>query len=365
MCVRRVMTRILVTTDAVGGVWRYSMELCSAWAERGIDIVLAVLGPAPGAAQRREAASIERLLLLETGLSLDWTARDRHELEQVCDELAGIARRHGASSVHLHAPALVGRADWPVPVVATIHSCLLTWWQAMRTGAPPDEFAWRIQATSAGLRRADAIAAPSAAFAADVRHAYQLGRSITVVHNGRRPLPLPVRKRAPGVFAAGRLWDAAKNAAGLDRAAAAVPVPVNVAGPARAPDGSHVTLRHARHLGVLDDDALADHLARNTVFAGVSMYEPFGLAVLEAAQSGMALVLSDIPVFRELWNNAAIFVDPCSTKSISAGLDEALRHPAPLARASGLRTLAFSRDAMAGATLNIHASLRCAKDVLF
>ncbi len=32
--------------------------------------------------------------------------------------------------------------------------------------------------------------------------------------------------------------------------------------------------------------------------------------MLEAAQAGCPLVLSDIPTFRELWGDVAIFVDP-------------------------------------------------------
>jgi len=41
--------------------------------------------------------------------------------------------------------------------------------------------------------------------------------------------------------------------------------------------------------------------------ASPSVYEPFGLSVLEAALSGAALVLSDIPTYRELWDGAALF----------------------------------------------------------
>ncbi len=348
------MTKILVTTDAVGGVWRYSLELCAAWAERGIRIVLAVLGPAPDASQRQEAAAIPGLVLHHTGLGLDWTAPDVKTLEDGAEDLAALARRHRVQSVHLHAPALVGSAHWHAPVISVVHSCLLTWWLAMRAGAVPEEFRCRIQATSRGLRRADAIVAPSAAFAASVRHAYQLGRSIAVIHNGRRPLPLPKRPRAPGVFAAGRLWDEAKNVAGLDAAGADLPAPVTVAGVTAQPAGAPVALRHARHAGVLNEAALAEHLAANTVFAGLSLYEPFGLAVLEAAQAGMALVLSDIPVFRELWNDAAIFVDPRSTESIHAGLRHALARPEPLARQAAERATMFGRDAMADATWRVH-----------
>jgi glycosyltransferase involved in cell wall biosynthesis len=44
------------------------------------------------------------------------------------------------------------------------------------------------------------------------------------------------------------------------------------------------------------------------IFVSPARYEPFGLSVLEAAGAGCALVLSDIPTFRELWDGAAIFV---------------------------------------------------------
>ncbi len=46
------------------------------------------------------------------------------------------------------------------------------------------------------------------------------------------------------------------------------------------------------------------------IFAHPARYEPFGLAVLEAAMAGCALVLGDIPTLRELWDGAAVFVAP-------------------------------------------------------
>jgi glycosyltransferase involved in cell wall biosynthesis len=41
-----------------------------------------------------------------------------------------------------------------------------------------------------------------------------------------------------------------------------------------------------------------------------SLYEPFGLAVAEAARAARPLVLSDIPTFRELWGDAALTSRP-------------------------------------------------------
>ena len=48
-------------------------------------------------------------------------------------------------------------------------------------------------------------------------------------------------------------------------------------------------------------------MARAAIYAATSRYEPFGLAPLEAALSRCAIVASDIPSFRELWDGAALF----------------------------------------------------------
>ena len=51
-------------------------------------------------------------------------------------------------------------------------------------------------------------------------------------------------------------------------------------------------------------------MARASIYALPARYEPFGLSVLEAALSGCALVLGDIPSLRENWEERALFVSP-------------------------------------------------------
>ncbi len=80
------------------------------------------------------------------------------------------------------------------------------------------------------------------------------------------------------------------------------------AGPTAGPDGQRVGLANAFALGAIDAAEMRRRLARAGVFVSLAAYEPFGLAVLEAALSGCALVLSDIPTFRELWGEVALFV---------------------------------------------------------
>ena len=301
--------RLLMTTDAVGGVWRYSLDLAHGMAAQPI---LAVLGPPPSDAQRAEADALG-LRLIDTGLPLDWTAETATALAAAASALRRLAEREAVASVHLHAPALAGATRWPIPVVAVTHSCVATWWEAVRGGPLPPDFAWRTDATRAGLRTADAVIAPTRAHGDAVRRVYG-NVEITVVHNGAR-LPLApgeggpqAEASPPAILTAGRLWDEAKNAAVLDRVAPSLDAPIRAAGPLTGPNGARIDLPNLHHLGTLDPAGMRRAYADATVFASLARYEPFGLSVLEAAQAGLRLVLSDIPSFRELWDGVARFV---------------------------------------------------------
>jgi glycosyltransferase involved in cell wall biosynthesis len=95
---------------------------------------------------------------------------------------------------------------------------------------------------------------------------------------------------------------------------------------------------------------MAVRLGRAAIFAASARYEPFGLGILEAAASGCALVLGDIPSLRENWQGAALFIAPDDPKAWRG----ALRHliddageRAQLASAAQQRARGFSREAMA------------------
>ena len=89
----------------------------------------------------------------------------------------------------------------------------------------------------------------------------------------------------------------------------------------RGPGGEAMPFARLVLLGSLPRDRMAEHYARASAFISIARYEPFGLAVLEAARARCALVLSDIASFRELWDGAALFVGVDDV----AGLAEILR----------------------------------------
>lgn len=345
--------KLLMTADAVGGVWPYAIELATALRPLGVETVLAVLGPVPEGGCIAEGSPVT---VIDTRLPLDWLADGPAAVLAAADAIRALAREVGADMVHLNSPALAVGGPWPVPVVAVAHGCVATWWDAAHGTALPAEFAWHERLMREGLLAADAVVAPSRSYAGAVARRYGLPRLPVAIANGRTPLPLGEAAPAAWAFTAGRLWDRVKNTAFLDRVAARVPI--RAAGALTAPHGETVVTSHLHLLGPLDLPALAQQLAARPVFVSAARFEPFGLAVLEAAQAGCPLVLADIDSFRELWADAAVFVrdEDEYVGAIEALLADAARHRlwGERARTAAAR---YTPAAMAGAMARLYAGI--------
>ena len=310
--------RVLFTSDAVGGVWTYTIELTTGLAERGVQSLIAVLGPAPSRERARAVAALPDVELVTTGLELEWQDRRGHASPEAREILTRIARRFGADIVHVNGfrEAALG---WTVPVVVVAHSDVRSWWRACRGTEPPIEWARYVEGVKAGLEAADVIITPSRAFRFQLERQYGALPKARVVLNGRDlPIACPKRLRKPMILAAGRVWDEAKNIALLEHAAPYVPWPVVIAGPtqerARAPS--------VTYLGELEPEAMRRRMEEAEIFCAPARYEPFGLSILEAAAAGCALVLGDIPTLRELWRGAAIFVPVDDDAKLARALRE-------------------------------------------
>jgi glycosyltransferase involved in cell wall biosynthesis len=249
-----------------------------------------------------------------------------------------------------------------VPVIAVSHGCIATWWQAARTEPLAPEYHWHRELTREGLLAADSVVTPSASHAAIVQRVYGLPGRPLVVHNGR---PVPKASPARGVtlrsaLTVGRLWDDVKGARLLDEVAGRIEIPFLAAGALRGPHAEEFVPRHLRALGQLEGGELPALLDLRPVFVSAATFEPFGLAVLEAAATGCALVLSDIPTFRELWDGAAVFVDPADAAgfadAISAVADDPVRRR-ELGGAAAKRAARFTPGATARAMAAIYRSL--------
>jgi glycosyltransferase involved in cell wall biosynthesis len=73
------------------------------------------------------------------------------------------------------------------------------------------------------------------------------------------------------------------------------------------------------HDGVTDAE-YAELLASATALVHASRAEGFGIPLVEAMRLGTPVVVSDIPIFREIGGDAALFFDPNNPESLVAAL---------------------------------------------
>jgi glycosyltransferase involved in cell wall biosynthesis len=115
-----------------------------------------------------------------------------------------------------------------------------------------------------------------------------------------------------------------------------------------------------RTLGALTGTEVLGWLARAAVFAAPARYEPFGLTALEAALSGCALVLGEIPSLREVWGEAALFVCPEDAAGLAAVTNRLLHDPVERSRMAGAareRAARYTVEAMSAGYLSAYRQL--------
>jgi glycosyltransferase involved in cell wall biosynthesis len=146
-------------------------------------------------------------------------------------------------------------------------------------------------------------------------------------------LPAALRETTPLVLAGRRGWDDEPIFAVIDS----------------LPAGQ------IRHLDFVQDDELPTLYAASTVFCFPSLYEGFGLTILEAMQSGVPVLTSNVSSLPEVGGQAAVYVDPRDEGELSAALEQLLTDAAmreALAAAGPERAKEFSWEKTAALTLD-------------
>jgi glycosyltransferase involved in cell wall biosynthesis len=338
-----------MTADPIGGVWTHALELARALEVHGIEIALASMGAHLAPDQYQEVLARKNVRLFESAFRLEWMADPWEDVDRAGDWLLKIAERFEPDLVHLNGYSHAS-LPWDTPVLIGAHSCVLSWWRAVKNQEAPasyDEYRARV---SAGLAAADLVVAPTVAMRDALALHYDGHGSCIVIRNGRDPRCFVINEKAPVVFSCGRIWDEAKNLRVVDQIAPHIPWPIAVAGDCQHPGGSIVALPNVRCLGKLKPHDVQRQLSSAAIFVLPARYEPFGLSALEAGLSGCALVLGDIPSLRETWHGAAIFVppdDPIALANALNGLIENRPRREHFGQRARVRGLDFSPHRMA------------------
>jgi glycogen synthase len=303
--------KLLMTTDTIGGVWTYVLDLARALRPRGVSIALATMGAPLSPAQRREVSTVDNITVYESAYKLEWMDNPWSDVAAAGRWLLELEQQIRPDLIHLNGYAHAA-LPFRAPIIVVAHSCVLSWWQAVKGEAAPAAWNRYRDEVGRGLVAADVVVAPTQAFLSAIEDIYGPLKHKRVVHNGRDSTLYRRAAKESFILAAGRLWDEAKNLSALQHVAGDLSWPICVAGEARSPDGhgDHARNGDVLPLGHLSPEVLADWYARADIYALPARYEPFGLSVLEAALSGCALVLGDVPTLREVWGESAMFVPP-------------------------------------------------------
>ena len=321
--------RILMTTDTVGGVWTYSVELCQALRPFGVQFYLITTGAPMQPAQRQEA-ELENVTVYETDFMLEWMEAPWANIDASAAWLLQLEKELRPDLIHVNGYAY-GALPWKAPVLVVAHSDVYSWWLSVKKEAPPVKWNTYYERVRDGLQQADLIIAPSGAMMNHIRRIYSVDTPVQVIYNGRNPETFhPVHKEG-FIFSMGRIWDEAKNIQLLIDAAPYMHDPVRVAGD-NSFAGNHCVLENTNitYLGKLPVREIATQLSAASVYVLAATYEPFGLSVLEAALSGCVLVLGDIDSLKEIWNDSAVYINTADAHALADTVnylmkDEAVR----------------------------------------
>jgi glycogen synthase len=360
--------QILMSADTVGGVWTYAVDLIHALGRHGCRVVLATMGCPLSAVQRRQVARLRNAQIYESRYKLCWMEDPWRDVEAAGEWLQDLAGRLQPDVIHLNDYPHAW-LTWRAPVLVAGHSCVLSWHQQVHRQPAGEEWSRYRQEVRRGLQEADLVVAPTRAMLGWLADFYGPLRRSRVILNGRDPRRFAAGDKWPLILTAGRLWDEAKNISLLTRVAPHVHWPICVAGDQRHPDDASsagaarhegADWKHVRTLGPLDPAALARWYRKATIYVLPARYELFGLTAVEAALSGCALVLSDIPTLREVWGDTACFVPPDDEHAIARALNRLIRHPweiAALANAARQRAKQLTPHRMAREYLRAYQQL--------
>ncbi|RYG43279.1 glycosyltransferase family 1 protein, partial [bacterium] len=149
-----------MTADTVGGVWNYSLDLSRELGRRGVEVALATMGRPMSVDQARQAVSIPSLQVFESDFRLEWMEDPWSDLHRAGDWLLSLEQAVQPDIVHLNG-YVHASLPWSVPTLVVCHSCVLSWWQAVKGEAASCEWHRYRDAVRRGLRAADLVLAPT------------------------------------------------------------------------------------------------------------------------------------------------------------------------------------------------------------
>ena len=319
--------KILMTTDTVGGVWTYCMELCRALQPSGAEVHLVTMGAPMKDWQRREVTASGIASVHETNFALEWMHNPWNDIEECGEWLLRLEEELQPDIIHLNCFAY-GCYSFKAPKIIVTHSDVYSWFLNVKKDDPPPEWQKYFWCVKKGLQGADLVIAPSHDKLRSIKSVYSISNNTRVIYNGRSKELFRAAPKQNYVFSMGRVWDEGKNTQLLVDAAPMIKAPLRIAGDNEFAANHFDSLNSGvEYLGSLSTSEVAQQLSGAPIYALPGKYDPFGLSALEAAFSKCALVLGDIETLREIWGDNALYVHPDDKNELAETINYLLENP--------------------------------------
>lgn len=321
---------VLVTADTLSGSWTYTRELVTGLVTRGVQVTLVSFGEIPLPEQTAWMDHLHGLEYRPTAFRLEWMQEAEEDLPESAAFLAGLVRELQPDVLHLN-QFCYGDLPVDVPRVVMAQGDLMTWREAVhdRAAQPGDTMRWYHETVQRGIAAADAVVAPSSWMLDQIRVCYGRPRRGEVIYPGRNPIFFnPYVSKDDCVLTVGRLVDAGKQVTLLTQHLH--PIPVCIVGAEQTVPMPRIPIRADVKVateetsvavrGPQTEAQLRALYSRASIYAATARYEPLGMPALEAAFSRCAIVANDIPSFREIWGDAALYFRTNDAASLAASI---------------------------------------------
>jgi glycogen synthase len=341
---------VLVTADSLSGSWTYARELVTGLVTRGVHVTLVSFGEIPLPDQTSWMDHLHGLDYRPTAFRLEWMHEAEQDLPESSAFLMSLIHEIRPDILHLN-QFCYGNLPVDVPRVVMAHGDLITWTQAVhdRPPRPAPSMNWYRRTVLNGLAGADAVITPSVWMLDCISECYGRPRRGEVIYPGRNPIFFnPYVSKDDCVLAVGRLVDASKQVFLLTQQPH--PLPVCIVGAEQTVPTPRIPIRADVKIateqtsvairGPQTDAQLRALYSRAAIYAATSRYEPLGMPALEAAFSRCAIIANDIPSYREIWGDTALYFRTNDASSLAENI-RLLNEDRPMRRAYA--ELAYSR----------------------
>lgn len=355
--------------------WTYARELVTGLVTRGIRVTLVSFGEIPMPDQTTWMDHLHGLEFRPTAFRLEWMQEAEQDLPESSAFLMSLVQELRPDVLHLN-QFCYGNLPVHVPRVVMAQGDLITWRQAVhdRAAQTPRSLHWYRRTVLNGIAGADAVVAPSDWMLDRICDCYMQPSRAQVIYPGRNPIFFnPYISKDDCVLAVGRLVDAGRQVFLLTQQPQ--PLPVCIVGAEQTVPTPRIPIRADVKVateqtsvairGPQTDAQLRALYSRASIYAATSRYEPLGMAPLEAAFSRCAIVANDIPSYREIWGDAALYFRTNDGASLAENIRR-LNEDRPMRRAYA--ELAYTRarerfttKRMIDQYLQLYRSLRSAR----